>query len=306
MRLSIACCAVLFPLAAVLGAELPVASTKPLPEGDQGLAAKYPKDEGLDKDPNVIFVDGFESAATTGDLKKRWQTIQGGEQISIEETQDNVANGKRSLQITNTTRKDSGGALFKQMKPGFDTVHARYYVKFAEDFQQLNHFTWLMAEKGAPASPMIQAGTVPNGAQRFSTGLEPWSWKNTWDEDKPKWNFYSYWQKMKPGYGTVFKPKPACFAERGKWMCIEFMLKANSAPDKNDGAQAFWVDGKLVGHWDSLTWRSTNDLKISGFHLSFYRERSKQRDLPRVTSKLWFDDVVLATEYIGPRSAEKK
>ena len=30
-----------------------------------GLAAKYPKDQGIDKDPKVIFVDDFESAATT-------------------------------------------------------------------------------------------------------------------------------------------------------------------------------------------------------------------------------------------------
>ena len=39
-------------------------------------------------------------------------------------------------------------------------------------------------------------------------------------------------------------------AKRGKWQCIEIMIRLNSTPDKADGAQAFWIDGKLIGRWD--------------------------------------------------------
>ena len=30
-----------------------------LPEGAKGIAARYPGDEGIEKDPNVIFVERF-------------------------------------------------------------------------------------------------------------------------------------------------------------------------------------------------------------------------------------------------------
>jgi len=310
MRLWIACCAILVPLAAVMGAENPVAPTQPLPEGDQGLASKYPKDQGIDKDPKVIFADSFESAATADDLEKRWEAINGAKQVSIEEAQANVADGKHSLLITQTTRADSGGGLFKQLKPGFDRVHARFYVKFSKDLQSINHFAWLLAEKDAPRWPVVQAGKIPNGATRFSTGLEPMTWKNTWEDGKPYWHFYSYWHKMKPAakgatWGKFFDPEPARPVERGRWLCVEFMLKANSAPDKDDGEHAFWLDGKLAGHWGGINWRSTNDLKISGFHLNVWREPTKQADVPVVHGKIWFDDVVLATEYIGPRGHDQ-
>jgi len=271
-----------------------------------GIASKYPKDQGIAQDPKVIFVDNFESSANTADLGLRWQSISGVARMLIEAAPANVASGTRSLRITNTTGQDSGGALFKQMKPGFDTVYARYYVKFSADFQQANHFTWLMAEKDAPAWPMIQAGVIPDGAQRFSTGLEPFTWNATWDQGLPYWHFYSYWHKMTPSasgptYGKFFDPTPAIFVQRDKWICAELMLKANSDPAINDGEHAFWIDGKLCGQWGGINWRSTNALKISGFHLSYWREPAKQDGVPVVQSEVWFDDVVLATEYIGPR-----
>src|ERR1051325_6229469 len=39
----------------------------PLPEGNQGIAASYPGDAGVARDPRVIFVDDYESGASKGD-----------------------------------------------------------------------------------------------------------------------------------------------------------------------------------------------------------------------------------------------
>src|SRR5437773_6123635 len=39
----------------------------PLPEGNQGIAAGYPGDAGIARDPRVVFVDDFESGSTKAD-----------------------------------------------------------------------------------------------------------------------------------------------------------------------------------------------------------------------------------------------
>jgi len=38
-------------------------------------------------------------------------------------------------------------------------------------------------------------------------------------------------------------------AKRGEWQCVEIMIKLNSAPNKRDGEEAFWIDGIPVSHW---------------------------------------------------------
>jgi hypothetical protein len=83
------------------------------------------------------------------------------------------------------------------------------------------------------------------------------------------------------------------------------MLKANSSPDKADGEQAFWVDGELYGRFAGFRWRTTKELKINTFWLLYYntdqpaRHNRDPRPQDRVM-EVWFDDIVIATEYIGP------
>ena len=288
---------------------------KPLPEGDGGIAAKYPGDVGIDKDPKVIFADNFEEGTTEDHRakKRKWKYVTNPlnqSLVSAGEKDQHVASGKQALRILKHTAVDTGAGNYMPLKPGFDTVHARFYVRFAEDVQKISHFVWLMAEKGSPKAPMIQAGVIPNGATRFQTALEPLCYAEQWattGKDAPVWHMYTYWHKMKGNYGTFFNPKPQAVLEQGKWMCMELMLKANSAPDVADGEQAIWKDGKLVGRWGGIDWRRTNDLKINGFFLDVYSgfEKGKQDHMPRVESRVWFDDVVVAQEYIGPRREPK-
>jgi hypothetical protein len=44
--------------------------------------------------------------------------------------------------------------------------------------------------------------------------------------------------------------------KRDVWTCVEVMLKCNSIPDKADGEQALWIDGKQVDHWAGIKWRT--------------------------------------------------
>jgi hypothetical protein len=82
------------------------------------------------------------------------------------------------------------------------------------------------------------------------------------------------------------------------------MIKANSRPDAADGEQKFWVDVKLVGDFKGFRWRSTDKLKLNSFWLLHDGETgstiNNDPDYAKRKYDVWFDDVVIATDYIGP------
>ena len=71
---------------------------------DSGIASQYPGDEGIEKDPRVLFVEDFE----TGDLKEigaRWGEISRAESMDLSEDLHAASPGRRSLHIA--TRRAS-------------------------------------------------------------------------------------------------------------------------------------------------------------------------------------------------------
>ena len=130
-----------------------------------------------------------------------------------------------------------------------------------------------------------------------------------WGREKPpgRWGFYSYWCEMPASRdGKYWGHEPPggdkVAVERGKWICVEFMIKLND-PGEDNGEQAFWIDGKCAGHWTGYRWRTDSELKINFAWLLYYitdaaigRSRGEAKD-----EHVFFDDIVLATRYIGPR-----
>jgi len=263
---------------------------KSLPQG-YGLAARYREDRGIAKDPAVIFADNFESDAITwdGDVKHPIRAKEKGRAHS----------GRYSYRMTAQRGKAAGApGLVKWFDPGFDQVYARWYAMWAEDYDQgdLNHVGgnlvgmndhWLLGV----------SGRKPDGTDMFSTGLEPW---RDWKRNPPPGElmFYTYYPEMTRDpdgnyWGNSFRPKRKFLVDRGRWYCLEMMVKVNH-PEKADGEQAFWVDGKLVGHFTGIKWRTVDTLKVNGFWLMLYIHDNPQ------PNTVWYDDVVLARSYIGP------
>jgi hypothetical protein len=273
---------------------VPGAAATPGPDAG-GLAARYPGDEGIERDPRVLFVDDFETG-TVEQIGARWGNIRKPENISLVEDTPAGSPGTRSLLIRDN------GHLFTHTK-GVDSMYARFYVKFHERIGYVHHFVHLVADRTPAPWPKGGAGETPPGDAKFSTGIEP---TGRWGKFPPPgvWNFYTYWHEMKTKWGSVFNGKQVPI-EPGRWYCVEAMLKANSSPEKADGEQAFWVDGELYGRFDGFRWRTTDKLKINSFWLLFYntdqpaRHNKDPHPEDRVM-EVWFDDVVIATEYIGP------
>jgi len=284
-----------------------VAAPDELPEGP-GLAAKYTGDVNLSRDASVLFADDFES----GDLKK-WDDKSG----SIIVTSEKPNAGAKCAAAPMEKGKNNGGEAKKWFLPGADRVFARTYVRFSPDYQYAHHFLTLLASPRSDRwKPFGKAGLKPDGTY-FSTGMEPWF---AWGKNPPpgELNLYSYSMdmdvdaKMNKYWGNGFFPPGP---QRGKaasetkvmpkldtWQCWEFMVQCNT-PGKADGRQAMWLDGKLVGDFPGIRWRDDPAVKVNCFWLQHYGydESDPTRQFHKTRQAVWFDDVVIATQYVGPR-----
>jgi hypothetical protein len=276
--------------------------------GEPGLAAAYPGDRGIETDRAVLFHEDFER----GDLKQ-WEEPKG----PVAVTTDAPHAGARCVAMPMNRGKDTGSHLMKWLLPGADTVYVRFYVKFSPDYQYTHHFVSLL---GSPPNdkwrPFGKAGLKPDGTY-FSTGMEPWF---AWGKNPPpgEVNLYAYYPdmeidpKMNKYWGNGFFPPGPGKGEAagphrvipplGRWQCWEFMIQANSAPDRADGRQAMWVDGKPVGEFTGLRWRTRSDVKVNCLWLQHYGydDSDPTRAYWKDRQTAWFDDIVVATKCIGP------
>jgi len=116
------------------------------------------------------------------------------------------------------------------------------------------------------------------------------------------------------------------------------MLKLNSSPETQDGEMALWIDGEQIVHFapetpegvwvadrflndpdhpdskpfEGFRWRYDMDVMINVLRLqhyisdsSFNQSEAYANEHPDYLINLeqatvWFDDIVMATEYIGP------
>jgi hypothetical protein len=143
-------------------------------------------------------------------------------------------------------------------------------------------------------------------------------------------------------WGNSFIHNDELKVDRGRWICIEMMLKVNDVGDR-DGELALWIDGQPVSHlgqgfpkgkwtfdkflpgqsgdsvrwnhakgdrehfttndggepFEGFRWRTEKDLNVNFLWLYLYITRAPEGHV----SKVWFDDVVVATEHIGPMGA---
>ena len=276
-----------------------------LPTGS-GFAAQLENGSDLESHPPVIFADDFES----GELGSKWDETRNedGKVLSlVDESLENKTLGQRSVKVIATLGMNNGGGFTKWFESA-DRLFIRFYTKFDGDCDYVHHFCTLRANKslqgGDRWSGFGGAGVLPNGDERFSTAIEPWG---NWHQWPPpgRWNFYSYWHTMKPGpdgkyWGNGFRPEEQPNIQRNKWICVEFMLQHNT-PGSDDGEQAYWIDGELRGHWRGFNWRTSPTLLANAFTLESY---VTDRWTDQRVNTVFFDNVVIAKEYIGPAVAE--
>lgn len=102
-----------------------------LPEGNNGIAAKYPGDKGIAEAPGVLFTDDFEKSVSVSDLDQKWDVLINSANLSIDKGAERKHSGERSLLMTipkQTTPLATGVA--KLLPETQDTLFLRWYMKF--------------------------------------------------------------------------------------------------------------------------------------------------------------------------------
>lgn len=309
-----------------------------LPEGNNGIAASYPGDEGLRGDPRVIFVEDFEGVTSVSELAQRWDSVSHPELMSFSQDLPPGSVGRQSLQVAHVGGQSDGAHLYRRLHPGYDRLHLRFYVKFDPGCNPIHHFVHIGGYNPPTPWPQGGAGVRPEGDRRFSTGIEPHG--NRW-----VWDYYTYWMEMGGSpprgqtWGNSFIRNDNLKVERDRWICVELMMKMNDAGDSN-GEMALWIDGKRVSHlgkgfpkgkwnydkflpdeggegirWNDQTgspetfqvpagglpfrgfqWRTDEKLNLNYLWLLVYITTAPAGHV----SKVYFDDIAVATGYIGP------
>ncbi len=291
------------------GEQVPAA----LPEGNLGIAARYRADGDIDKDSAVLFRDDFEK----GMPWEKWSMAFHQEHIRMATEAENVYGGKRALEFTVPKQEaELSNSVVRHFEEGHDTVFLRYYARFDSGFDQTgsSHNGGYLAAL-SPGLPYATPGIKADGRNKFVASFENWR-----DDENPKpspgeLNVYCYHPEMRSQWGDHFFPsgtvlpftyKPGDFGpsfvkrneviqKLGVWNCYELMMKANTV-GKRDGRIACWVDGKLIADFPNLRLRDVASLKINYAALDLHIHSNPKRE-----NKKWYDDVVMATSYIGPK-----
>jgi hypothetical protein len=336
-------------LAGLQASEITVdrAPTPTIAEGNTGIAAKYPGDVGIEKDPDVVFVADFEGSVD--EICSRWEDVRGKDIMSKSDEVPPGSGGKQSLLVTRPAGTTEGGHLYRRLKNdeggyGYDQLFFRFYMKFNKEHAPIHHYGGCFWGLNPPTSyAQGGAGVRPKGDKRWITQVEPGNFS--------RWHNYTYWQNMGGSppngqtwgntfeYGMDLPPVP-----KEKWICLEVMVKMNDIGDTN-GELAYWVDGKLdrdsegrvtsyqgkgfpsSGTWTydkfepyvtkegirfdyekgqgvsipggkpfpGFAWRTVPELNANAIWLYRYMSQTETG-----TSKVWWDNVVIAKKYIGP------
>ncbi len=243
-----------------------------------------------------------------------------------------------SLLMTHVGGKGNGAHLYRQLKPGYKKLHVRFYVKFDRDCYPIHHFFHVGGYNPATAWPQGGAGVRPRGDKRFTVGVEPHGKAWVWDY-YTYWIEMGGSPPRGQTWGNSFIHDPKWKVARDQWICMELMLKMNDIGDSN-GEMALWIDGKNVsrlgkgfpkGKWvfdkflpgqggdgvrwsdekkgpvyptypqggqpfEGFHWRSDEHLNINFLWVLLYITKAPNDHV----SKVWFDNIVVAKEYIGP------
>jgi hypothetical protein len=256
-----------------------------------GIAVNYPGDVGIEQDPSVIFVENCEGSIDS--FKERWANLNQNKELVTVIDAPPDSSGVQALSMRNNR-------LYAHTKP-VEQLYARYYLKYTDSptFAH-HHLATIIGESEPTPWPIAFSGRKVAGDRFFAASADAWGAAVFAPR---KWAFYHYWYDMKPEangdfWGEHRRVGLGDEIEGGRWYCVEHMVKVNTDGTSSDGEEALWIDGRKVGRMLDLQLRTSSYLKINGFWLLF--DAMEPRDGGIESLRLFYDDIVLATEYIGP------
>jgi hypothetical protein len=273
-------------------------------EPQPGLAAKYPRDRGIQRDPDVIMATGFESAA----WQKDWNfgEIRG----SYERSGSRGAAGTgfepldgQALQVMIPAGKNLGLDMRYKFsdKLGIEPeeIYFRYYLRLAND--------WNPTTDGGKLPGITSTYGVVGWGGRKADAMKGWSMRGSFfrlpGPGNPYHVFtpigtYAYHADTDDVWGDLWawSESGQALLERNRWYCIEQYVMVNQ-PGHKDAVIRAWVDGRLVYEHTGFRVREIPSIKIEQIWMNVYYGGTAPSPQDQ---HLFIDNVVIARRYIGP------
>jgi hypothetical protein len=265
------------------------------------IAAQYPNDAGIKNHPAVIYATGFESSDWVS------RDLPSGTDVYYLGGSDQSA---RPQWTGSEAYTGTGALLHKQLAgtnlphgmtlmgfPGVNEIYMRWYRKYQSGYRwgcqsAKNNGVYAVSS----SDPAPEACVQPNGRDKFSFRVQ--------DERRSSNNgeFYGALYSYHPdadngGCGEWYAPNVGSikYQQSGVWDAYEIYIKANTVGQRN-GIIRMWVNGELRGEQTGLEFRLTDTLKLNQVYLY---GSTGGCDTP-YTQNVWDDNLVVATQYIGP------
>jgi hypothetical protein len=276
-----------------------------LPEGNTGIAAQHPNDNGIATNPNVVFADGFDTYTSPSQLNGNYDGFFQTSNFAIDTSV--FFGGSKSLRVRMpSTGTDMWNALIKRISPTRDKLFVRVYSRYAPNYAGV-----LEAHNGLRVTGnYLGPGVRPNGRDFFLVNLENSRYQG---ETEPGYThayvyhpeqddiYGEHWysdgstSNGAQSFGPFFVPRPRTAAPRGVWTSFELMVQMNT-PGSRDGRVAAWQNGNLIADWQNVRFRDVTTVKVDEIQLENGGKASTQQN------DKWYDNLVIATSYIGPVS----
>jgi hypothetical protein len=279
----------------------------PASEPILGLAAKYPGDKGIAKDPAVVFFSDFEAEKWAEEWSqvaplKVIDTVNADPDRKFEPLQGKALRAKIEKGATtalNTSYK------FKQ-KTGAEPeeIYFRYYLRLGDD--------WNQTVQGGKMPGISGDYGVAGWGGRKPDGTDGWSARGAFYLSIPKDNplagrhpigTYCYHADQEGHYGDIWlwQNDYRGFLEKNRWYCLEQFIKLNT-PGMKDGVLRAWVDGRLAFEKTDIRFRLVDKLKIERIWLNVYHGGTTPSPHDQ---HVFIGNVVIAKSYIGPMKLPK-
>jgi hypothetical protein len=290
------------PTSAPLAGAVPIASP-PAPGARAAMVAEMEQAEGADlaQRADVLAYLGFDRAAgrlpgMRGRLRPRFNQLAPGLsgrglRVSYGNGQSGglKAGGARFFLATaaQTSTPAPTPTATQRAAPAAapDELYLRYYVRLSDDFD------------------FGGGGILPG----LCLGACRPAWRASGAEGR---TIRLHWTR----FGELaFEPLPGSapgkrrwdrFLERGTWHALEMRVRLNT-PGVADGVIEGWFDGDKVASLDGLRLREASSTHVEGVLFESFR-RVKGTAAATGPGATTFDNVVVATAYIGPRGFEAK
>lgn len=267
----------------------------------QGISAAHPGDTNIAGHSSVLLFADFEGA-NWGDAWTSGADRNTLAQVTADEGNSFAPLADTALRVQVTAGDNYGGALvYKFMdetgaEP--DEAYVRYYLRFGED--------WLPTDGGKLPGISGTYGVAGWGGRPVD-GTDGWSARGTYRTVIPDGNplarhsaigNYVYHADMAGEFGDVDLWLDGCagLLDKNRWYSVETYVKLNT-PGQNDGIIRGWVDGRLAYERSDWRWRDVDTLKVEQIWMNFYHGGTA---VPPENIHLYIDNVVIASEYIGP------